>query len=233
MGAADNRSGVAGVLAAQEAIADTVSRLDRHARTAAHAASPPRVTLGTNQTYWFRTSAGNAMYATAPENEALSAEEARQIELLRYIFGNPCRPSAFDPSWRTDTVVSLARTMYEARDFSAMPILADALQDAGCDNEEILNDYFDIKPRRPADQREFARLVLALYRPRAKAAKWAYLPAQMNVDKPNEDQEQWRFTDPKVDVRGDAKAFQFEEIKDKGWTFHKAPPQPSGGMPRP
>jgi hypothetical protein len=28
--------------------------------------------------------------------------------------------------------------MYDSRDFSAMPILADALQDAGCDNEEIL-----------------------------------------------------------------------------------------------
>ncbi len=34
--------------------------------------------------------------------------------------------------------MTLARTMYESRDFSAMPILADALQDAGCDNEDIL-----------------------------------------------------------------------------------------------
>jgi hypothetical protein len=59
--------------------------------------------------------------------------------LLRDIFGNPFRPVAFSPSWRTDTAVSLAKQMYESRDFSAMPILADALQDAGCDNEEILN----------------------------------------------------------------------------------------------
>ena len=29
--------------------------------------------------------------------------------------------------------------MYDARDFSAMPILADALQDAGCDSDDILN----------------------------------------------------------------------------------------------
>ncbi|OWK36188.1 hypothetical protein FRUB_08751 [Fimbriiglobus ruber] len=29
--------------------------------------------------------------------------------------------------------------MYESRDFSVTPILADALQDAGCDNEDILN----------------------------------------------------------------------------------------------
>ena len=41
-------------------------------------------------------------------------------------------------AWRTHTAVSLAQQMYESREFSAMPILADALQDAGCDNEELL-----------------------------------------------------------------------------------------------
>ena len=64
---------------------------------------------------------------------------AQEILLLRDIFGNPFRPVAFSPSWRTDTAVSLARGMYESRDFGAMPILADALQDAGCDNDDILN----------------------------------------------------------------------------------------------
>jgi len=59
--------------------------------------------------------------------------------LLRDIFGNPFRPVSFAPAWRTDTAVALARQMYESRDFSAMPILADALQDAGCDNEDILS----------------------------------------------------------------------------------------------
>ena len=44
----------------------------------------------------------------------------------------------FAPSWRTDTAVALARQMYESRDFGAMPVLADALQDAGCDNPDIL-----------------------------------------------------------------------------------------------
>jgi hypothetical protein len=59
--------------------------------------------------------------------------------LLRDIFGNPFRPVLADPSWHTSTVVALARGMYESRNFSAMPILADALQDAGCDNSDILN----------------------------------------------------------------------------------------------
>jgi len=59
--------------------------------------------------------------------------------LLRDILGNPFRPVAFDPAWLTDTALSLARHIYESRDYSAMPILADALQDAGCDNAGILN----------------------------------------------------------------------------------------------
>jgi hypothetical protein len=63
-----------------------------------------------------------------------------QAGLIRCVFGNPFRgPPAFDPAWRTDTAVSLAKGMYESRDFSAMPILADALQDAGCDSADILD----------------------------------------------------------------------------------------------
>jgi hypothetical protein len=65
-------------------------------------------------------------------------EQVRQSELLRDIFGNPFRPVAFSPECRTDTAVALARQMYDSRDFSAMPILADALQDAGCDNADLL-----------------------------------------------------------------------------------------------
>ena len=42
------------------------------------------------------------------------------------------------PPLRTSAAVQLAAQMYEARDFAAMPILADALQDAGCDQPDIL-----------------------------------------------------------------------------------------------
>ena len=58
---------------------------------------------------------------------------------VRDIFGNPFRPVAFDPNWRTSTVVSIAQGLYESRDFSPMTILADALQDAGCDHADILD----------------------------------------------------------------------------------------------
>lgn len=53
-------------------------------------------------------------------------------------WGPPSAFTAMPPAWRTSTAVALAQQMYDTRDFSAMPILADALQDAGCDNADIL-----------------------------------------------------------------------------------------------
>src|SRR5206468_8314117 len=49
--------------------------------------------------------------------------------------GNPFAAFGLHPDWRTPTAIAVAGQMYESRDFSAMPILADALQDAGCDDE--------------------------------------------------------------------------------------------------
>jgi hypothetical protein len=69
--------------------------------------------------------------------------ERKLCSALRDIFGNPFRKVKFDKNWRTDTAVLLAKQMYDARDFSAMPILADALQDAGCDSDDVLNHCRD------------------------------------------------------------------------------------------
>jgi hypothetical protein len=60
------------------------------------------------------------------------------IQLIHDVIGNPFRPAALDPAWRTETVLALATGIYEDRAFDRMPILADALQDAGCDNEDVL-----------------------------------------------------------------------------------------------
>lgn len=68
-------------------------------------------------------------------------EPARACALLREIFGERGRllvEPEWRAEWRTDTVLALARQMYESEQFGAMPILADALQDAGCDNSKIL-----------------------------------------------------------------------------------------------
>jgi hypothetical protein len=67
------------------------------------------------------------------------AEAEHQAALLRDVFGSPFRLVLFALEWRTDTAVALARQMYEAREFSALPILADALQDAGCDDPAVLD----------------------------------------------------------------------------------------------
>jgi hypothetical protein len=59
--------------------------------------------------------------------------------LFRCIFGNPYRPVSVDPTWLTLDVVTLAEGIYQERAFDRLPILADALQDAGCDNTDILS----------------------------------------------------------------------------------------------
>ncbi|MBP3956904.1 hypothetical protein J8F10_16655 [Gemmata sp. G18] len=69
---------------------------------------------------------------------ASKLNRAHQPPVLCEIFGNTFRPTAFSPSWRTSTAFALASQMYESRNFSAMPILADALQDAGCDSADVL-----------------------------------------------------------------------------------------------
>jgi hypothetical protein len=66
------------------------------------------------------------------------AEMEVHAQLLRDIFGNPFRPVSIDPRWLTSTVVDLANAIYDERAFNRMPILADALMDAGCDIDEVI-----------------------------------------------------------------------------------------------
>jgi hypothetical protein len=74
------------------------------------------------------------------QGTAFRAEQVQQITLLRDIFGNPYRKRpVLKKGWRSHTVFSLASQMYESRDFGEMPILADALQDAGWDIDDALN----------------------------------------------------------------------------------------------
>ena len=75
-------------------------------------------------------------------SDELSPDEV-QVRLIRDIFGNPYLPVACDPAWRTSDVMLLARGIYEEKAFDRMPILADALQDAGCTSDELLNHLRD------------------------------------------------------------------------------------------
>jgi hypothetical protein len=84
-----------------------------------------------------RLSSQQAMAGADREQRAVQAAILRDIH-------NPFRPVSFLPAWRTDTAVALARQMYDWQQFGAMPILADALQDAGCENEHVLNHCRDL-----------------------------------------------------------------------------------------
>jgi hypothetical protein len=71
------------------------------------------------------------------------AEERAQVELLRDVFANPFRPppplQEDVRSWNGGSVVALAQGIYEDRAFDQLPILADALEEAGCTSRAILD----------------------------------------------------------------------------------------------
>jgi len=68
--------------------------------------------------------------------------DAAVRRLLLCVFGNPFRPVVTERrwlAWNERTVVKIAQAIYEERAFERLPILADALEDAGCTNEDLLN----------------------------------------------------------------------------------------------
>jgi hypothetical protein len=68
-------------------------------------------------------------------------QAAQQIHLIREIVGNPFRRPTVQQAWlrwNDGTVPRIAQGIYEERAFDRLPILHDALLDAGCDNEDIL-----------------------------------------------------------------------------------------------
>lgn len=70
--------------------------------------------------------------------KAMGLPDSLPLHLLHDIFGNPFRPVILEPHWLTETVLALAGGIYADRAFDRMPILADALEDAGCDHADIL-----------------------------------------------------------------------------------------------
>jgi hypothetical protein len=73
---------------------------------------------------------------------ASSEEQKYQARLLREIVGNPFRPVVIDPSWlcwNGKTIHKLAQSIYENQAIEQLPILADALEEAGYTNPDILD----------------------------------------------------------------------------------------------
>ena len=120
--------------------ADVIIGLSRGADWKTHAADSAAVHAAWPTDGWIAATNALKDAGSAGKRAELAP---RQLALLRDIFGNPFRPVSFDASWRTSTAAAIAKQMYESRDFGAMPILADALQDAGCDNDDVLNHCRD------------------------------------------------------------------------------------------
>lgn len=70
--------------------------------------------------------------------EAFNREVEGHVKLLRDIFGNPLRPVAVERNWLTPNVVSVAQAIYDDHAFDRLPVLADALEEAGCTDASIL-----------------------------------------------------------------------------------------------
>jgi len=73
--------------------------------------------------------------------EDIQRLEKDDCDLIRELFGNPFRPIAVNPSWlmwNDGTVIKLAQGIYNDLAFDRLPILADALEEAGCNNAHIL-----------------------------------------------------------------------------------------------
>jgi len=89
----------------------------------------------------------DALYFQITEHHTSDHEQewATQAVIFKDIFGNPFRPVVFDQRWRSEPTVSLARTAYDTRNFSLLPILADALEEAGCDHPDVLTHCRDPK----------------------------------------------------------------------------------------
>jgi hypothetical protein len=93
-----------------------------------------------------RSTFNNARLAVREEDAedadaAFRRESAAQADLLRCIVGNPFRPVPLLDAWRAPDAVSMARAIYESADFGPerMGVLADALEEAGCDHPEVLD----------------------------------------------------------------------------------------------
>jgi hypothetical protein len=83
------------------------------------------------------------MRAASPVPHAESTRpDAEQSALLSDLFGPvPFRDVAVSPSlltWKDGTLPKLAQAIYDERRFDEMPILADALEEAGCNNPDMV-----------------------------------------------------------------------------------------------
>jgi hypothetical protein len=67
-------------------------------------------------------------------------------DAYRELYENPFVTIGWKPDWQTSTVLDLARVIYDRHAFDLMPILADALLDAGCDHQLVQDHCRSSRP---------------------------------------------------------------------------------------
>lgn len=87
------------------------------------------------------SSTRNAQTAAMYPLWVFTDEAQRQWEVLfvRDIFGNPFRTVTLNTAWLTPSVIALAQAVYDERACDQLPVLADALEEAGCTDTDILD----------------------------------------------------------------------------------------------
>jgi hypothetical protein len=91
-----------------------------------------------NIVHLWRPAAEARAWPQGTGSAAYKKELAAQADLLRELLGDPFHPVRFDPTWRTAAVLEVASGIYARRAFDGLPILADALEEAGCDQAALL-----------------------------------------------------------------------------------------------
>jgi hypothetical protein len=119
------------------AVKQPKSEVRRHAAFAAKRAS---CNPGYSPLLGLTATQSAAMLRVQPRyrNQERLTERTAQSILARCVFGNPFRPAAFDPRWLSETAVAVAAGIYAERAFDRLPVLADALEEAGCDHPDVL-----------------------------------------------------------------------------------------------
>jgi hypothetical protein len=124
---------------AARSAADAPCFVVEHDISTANAASSAACAIGCDAEAAAYTAADPA--AEVAEQTARAAETLAQANLLRDLVGNPFQPQRLEPtwlSWNAGTIPKMVQAIYDDRSFDRLPILADALEDAGCDNADIL-----------------------------------------------------------------------------------------------
>jgi hypothetical protein len=87
-----------------------------------------------------RQTAGFKSRLDCRRDDAKDRERAaeHQARLLKDLFGNPFHSAVLDRCWLTPAVVGLAQVIYDERRWEDLPVLADALEEAGCSDAELL-----------------------------------------------------------------------------------------------